>query len=111
MDWFDLLEVQGTLKSLLQHHSSKVSILQHSTFFMVQLLQSCVSQVVLVVKNLPANTGELRAMDLIPGPERSPGRRHGNPLQYCHLKNPHGQRSLTGYSPWGLKELDMTEAT
>ena len=37
MDWFDLLEVQGTLKSLLQHHSSKASILQHSAFFMVQL--------------------------------------------------------------------------
>ena len=37
MDWFDLLAVQGTLKSLLQHHSLKVSILKHSTFFMVQL--------------------------------------------------------------------------
>ena len=37
MDWFDLLAVQGTLKSLLQHHSSKASILQHSAFFIVQL--------------------------------------------------------------------------
>ena len=37
MDWFDLLVVQGTLKSLLQHHSSKTSILHHSTFFTVQL--------------------------------------------------------------------------
>ena len=37
IDWFDLLSVQGTLKSLLQHHSSKASILQHSAFFMVQL--------------------------------------------------------------------------
>ena len=37
MDWFDLLAVQGTLKSLLQHHSSKASILRHSSFFMVQL--------------------------------------------------------------------------
>ena len=37
MDWLDLLAVQGTLKSLLQHHSSKASILQHSTFFIVQL--------------------------------------------------------------------------
>ena len=37
MDWFDLLAVQGTLKSLLQHHSSKASILQCSAFFMVQL--------------------------------------------------------------------------
>ena len=38
IDWFDLLIVQGTLKSLLQYHSSKASILQHSAFFMVQLL-------------------------------------------------------------------------
>ena len=37
VDWFDLLAVQGTLKSLLQHHSSKASILRHSAFFMVQL--------------------------------------------------------------------------
>ena len=37
IDWFDLVAVQGTLKSLLQHHSSKASILQHSAFFMVQL--------------------------------------------------------------------------
>ena len=37
MDWLDLLAVQGTLKSLLQHHSSKASILQHSDFFTVQL--------------------------------------------------------------------------
>ena len=37
MDWLDLLAVQGTLKNLLQHHSSKSSILQHSAFFTVQL--------------------------------------------------------------------------
>ena len=37
MDWLDLLAVQGTLKSLLQHHSSKPSFLQHSAFFIVQL--------------------------------------------------------------------------
>ena len=37
MDWLDLLEVQGTLKSLLQHHSSKASVLWHSAFFIVQL--------------------------------------------------------------------------
>ena len=37
MDWLDLLAVQGTLKSLLQHHSSKASILHHSAFFTVQL--------------------------------------------------------------------------
>ena len=40
IDWFDLLAVQGTHKSLLQHHSSKASILQHSSFFMVQFSHS-----------------------------------------------------------------------
>ena len=40
IDWFDLLAVQGTLKCLLQHHILKVSILQHSAFFMVQLSHS-----------------------------------------------------------------------
>ena len=40
MDWLDLLAVQGTLKSLLQHHSSQASILQHSAFFTVQLSHS-----------------------------------------------------------------------
>ena len=40
MDWLDLLAVQGTLKSLLQHHSSKASILRCSAFFIVQLLLS-----------------------------------------------------------------------
>ena len=43
MDWLDLLAVQGTLKSLLQHHSSKVSILQHSAFFIVQLSYPCMT--------------------------------------------------------------------
>ena len=38
-----------------------------------------------------------------------PGGGHGNPLWYLCLENPHGQRSLAGYSPQGRKELDMTE--
>ena len=48
---------------------------------------------------------------MIPGLGRSPGEGHGNPLQYSHLENPHGQRCLAGYSPWGRKELDVTEVT
>ena len=43
IDWFDLLAVQGTLRCLLQHHSLKTSILWHSAFFMVQLLQQYVT--------------------------------------------------------------------
>ena len=43
IDWFDLLAVQGTLKSLFQHHSSKASILQHSAFYIVQLSHLCMT--------------------------------------------------------------------
>ena len=46
-----------------------------------------VSQVVLVVKNPPANAGDIRDANSIPGKGRSPGRGHGNPLQYSCLKN------------------------
>ena len=52
------------------------------------------------------NAGDL---DSIPGLERSPGGGQGNPFQYSCLENPHGQRSLAGYSPWGHKESDTTE--
>ena len=45
----------------------------------------------------------------IPESVRSPGGGHGNPLQYSWMENPHGQRSLAGYSLWGHKELGMTE--
>ena len=45
----------------------------------------------------------------IPGLARSPGGGHGNPLQYSCLENPHGQRSLTGYSPWGCKESNTID--
>ena len=54
-------------------------------------------------KESTCNVGDL---GLIPGLGRG---RHGNPVQYSCLENPHGQRSLVGYSPWGGKELNMTE--
>ena len=54
-----------------------------------------------MVKNPPANSGEIRDMGLIPGSGRSLGGRHGNPLQHSCLANPHGQRNLAGYSPRG----------
>ena len=63
-----------------------------------------------MVKNLPANAGDIRDIGSIPGLGRSPGEGHGNPLQYSYLAS-HGQRRLVGYNPWGHKESDMTEAT
>ena len=57
-------------------------------------------------KEYACNAGDL---GLVPGLGRSPGRGHGDPLQYSCLENPHGQRCLAGYSPWGYQELDITE--
>ena len=54
-------------------------------------------------------TCNARDMGSIPGWERSAGGEHGNPLQYSCLENPHGQRSLEGYSPLSCKESDTTE--
>ena len=64
-----------------------------------------------MVKNQPANAGNIGDMGSILGSGRSPGGGHGDPLQYSCLENPYGQRSLVGYSPWGHKESDMTEVT
>ena len=64
-----------------------------------------------MIKNPPANAGNVRDTGLIHGSGRSPGGGHGNPLQYACLENSHGQRSLAGYTPLGHKELDMTEMT
>ena len=68
-----------------------------------------VLQVALVVKNLPANAGDIRDAGLIPGSGRSPGGGHGSPLQCSCLENPRGQRSLDGYSPQGCKKSNTTE--
>ena len=67
------------------------------------------SQVGLVVKNPPASAADIRHAGLIPGSGRSPGGGHGNPLQLFLPGESHGQRSLVGYSPQDLKELDTTE--
>ena len=64
---------------------------------------------VLVVKYLPANSGDGRDLGFFPGLGRSPGVGHGNLLQYSCLENPHGHRSLEDYSSLGQKELDTTE--
>ena len=57
INWFDLLSLQGTLKSLLQHHSSKASVLRHSAFFMVQLSHPHMTtgKTTLTIWNLPAH--------------------------------------------------------
>ena len=61
------------------------------------------SQLVPVVNNPPANAGDIRDTGLIPGSGKYPGGGIGSPRQYSCLENPHGQRSLEGYSPCGHK--------
>ena len=130
MDWLDLLAVQGTLKTLLQHHSSKASVLWCSAFFIVQLshpymttgktialtrrtfvgkvtslLFNILSRLVaLVVKNLPA-----KRVGSLGGEE--PLVRKWHPTQVFLPRKFHGQRSLEGYSPRGSEESDTTENT
>ena len=92
IDWFDLLAVQGTRKSLLQHHSLKASILWCSAFFMVQLSHPYMT------------TWKTIALTI-------PWRKKWQPTPVFLLGKSHGQNSLLGYSPWGHKESDMTEHT
>ena len=64
-----------------------------------------------MVKNPPANAGDVRDADSIPGLGRFPGGGNGNPLQYSCLENSMDRVAWWGYSPWGCKESDTTEHT
>ena len=66
---------------------------------------------VLVVKNSPANTGDIRVEGSIPGSGRCPRGGHGYPLQYSCLKNPMDRGACRAIVHGGHKELDVTEAT
>ena len=104
-DWFYLLAVQGILKNLLQHHNSKVSILQHSAFFTVQLSYpymtirktialirwTFVGKVMSLLFNMLSRL-VIRTPVFLPGESQGWGSLVG-----CHL--------------WGRTESDMTEAT
>ena len=68
-------------------------------------------QVALVVKNWPADAGDTRDTLVQSLGQQDPLEENGNPLQYSCLENPHGQRSLGGYSPPGHKELDTKSWT
>ena len=111
-DWLDLLAVQGTLKSLLQHHSSKASKLQHSAFFIVQLSHPYMTTGKTTALTRQTFANELKFIKfplllfsieisgdkesacnagdpgLIPGLGKSFGEGKGNPLQYSCLENP-----------------------
>ena len=62
MDWLDILAVQGTLKSLLQHHSSKGSILQHSAFFIVQISHPYMTTGKTIASTRPIFVGKMMSL-------------------------------------------------
>ena len=83
MDWLDLLAVQGTLKSLLQHHSSKASILQRSAFFIVQLSHPFMTTGETIALSRQTFVGKVMSLLL-----NMLSRYNGTPLQYSCMENP-----------------------
>ena len=69
-----------------------------NTYMHLSICVDGASQVALVVKKPPASARDVKDAGSIPGLGRPPGGGHGNPLQYSCLENPHGQRSLEGYT-------------
>ena len=97
MDWLDLLAVQGTLKRLLQHHSSKASILWHSAYFIVQL--SHLYMTTRKTITLTRQTFVDKVMSLLFN--MLSRRRQWHPTPVLLPGKSHGWRSLVGCSPWG----------
>ena len=88
MDWLDLLEVQGTLKSLLQHHSSKASILQRSAFFIVQLSHPYMTTGKTIALTRQTFVGQVMSLLFNMLSRLVIGEGNGTPLQYSCLENP-----------------------
>ena len=127
MDWVDLLRVQGTLKSLLQHHSSKASILWCSDFFTVHLSHPYMTTGKTIALTRWTFAGKVMSLLLNmlsrlvsvclwcgrpgfdPWVVKIPWRRKWQSTPVLLPGKSHGQRSLVGYSPWGREELDTTE--
>ena len=88
IDWLYLLAVQGTLKSLLHHHSSKASILQHSAFFTVQLSHPYMTTGKTIALTRRTVVGKVMSLLLYILSRLVIGEGNGNSLQYSCLENP-----------------------
>ena len=97
MGWLDLLAVQRSLKSLLQHHSSKASILWHSAFFTVQLSLPCATTGKTIALTRQTFVGKVTSLLF----NMLSRRRQWHPTPVPLPGKSHGWRSLVGYSPWG----------
>ena len=100
MDWLDLLAVQGTLQSLLQHHSSKASILWLSAFFIVQLSHPYMTNGKTIALTRWIFVGKVMSL-LFNMLSRLVRRRQWHPTPVLLPGKFHGRRSLVGCSPWG----------
>ena len=131
MDWLDLLAIQRTLKSLLQYHSSKASILLCTAFFIVQLSHPSMTTEKTIALTRWTFVGKVMSLLFNGFPGRSddkkkhlptmrearvqsmggedPWRRKWQPTPEFLPGESYGQRSLVGYSPWASKESDTTE--
>ena len=101
--WFDLLAVQRTLKSLLQHHNSKASILWYLGFFMVQLSHSYMTTGKTIALTRWTFVDKVMSLLFNLLSRLVIGEGNGNPLQYSCLENPMNRRAWPGYSPWDHK--------
>ena len=103
MDWLDLLAVQGTLKSFLQHHSSKTSILQHSAFFIVQLSHPYMTTGKTIAFTRWTFAGKVMSLlfNMLS--------RNGNPLQCSCLMNPR-DRGAWWAAVYGVTQSDLAAA-
>ena len=97
-----------TLRVLTQHTHTRIhthTYIHMHTYVCFQPGITWVSQAVLVIKNLPANAGDVRETSSIPWSERSPGGGHGNLLQYSFLGNPHQGEELGGLHSIDLRRF------
>ena len=109
IDWFDLLAVQETLKSLLQHHSSKASILRRSAFFIVQLSHPYMTTGKTIALTRETFGGKVMSLLFNMLSRLVIWRRKWQPTLVFLPGESHGQRSLVGYSQRSRRELDTTE--
>ena len=107
MDWLDLFAVQGTLKNLLQHHSSKASIHLCSAFFIVQLSHPYMTTGKTIPLTRQTFVGKVMSLLF----NMLSRRRQWHPTTVLLPGKSHRWRSLVGCSPWGRTESDTTEAT
>ena len=110
MLWWDLLAVQGTLKSLLQHHSSKASVLWHSAFFIVQLSHPYMITGKTIALTRWTFVGKVMSL-LFNMLSRLVRRRQWQPTPVFMPGQSQGWGSLVGCRLWGRTESDMTEVT